>query len=84
MPDKTNVLTTAQVAAAFEVSSRTVTRWADNEDLRSRKIPGGLHGIYLFEQPDVEAFGQALAELAAAPPADTLPLVDEPAGCDAR
>lgn len=86
MPDNNKVLTTAQVAEGFGVSRRTVTRWADNEDLRSRKIPGSRNGIYLFEVADVEAFGAALDELAAAPPADTLPLADVelPAGCDAR
>lgn len=71
MPDET--LTTAQVAAAFQVSPRTITRWADNEDLPSRKIPTGPHGAYLFERPDVDEFARQLRELATAPPADTLP-----------
>jgi hypothetical protein len=84
MPDTTH-LTTSEVAAVFDVSIRTASRWADNGDLTSEKIAGGPHGIYLFKPSDVEAFGAALRELAAAPPRDTLPgLEAEPTPADAQ
>jgi excisionase family DNA binding protein len=90
MPDTNTDLTTTQVAAAFGVSPRTITRWAESKDLPSRKIPTGPHGAYLFERADVDEFARQLRQLAAAPPADTLPGLDVadvdelPAGCDAR
>ncbi len=42
-PDATGdaLLSCGQVAALFRVPPRTVTRWADNDQLHSTRTPGG-------------------------------------------
>lgn len=72
MPDTQHLLGTAEVAAVFGVSTRTIMRWTE-AGLRTQKIPTGPNGAYVFDQADVEEFGRQLRELAAVPPADQLP-----------
>lgn len=59
MSNQTPPLTTAEVAERFEVTAKTVTRWATNGTLpHLTKLPG-LRGPYLFDPKAVEKFAKA-------------------------
>ena len=67
-----DLMTPAEVAAAFHVDPKTVTRWAVAGRLRSVRTPGGhrryfkaeVEALLLGAVPDAEAAEQAAAEAA--------------------
>ena len=48
-------MTTAEVAAALQVSVKTITRWVASERLIPVKRLPGKRGAYLFDPADVSA-----------------------------
>lgn len=61
----TDLITTAQVAAAKGVNPRTVARWVQSGRLPyATKLPGET-GAYLFDPAVVDAFDTEAAEAAA-------------------
>lgn len=48
-------MTTAEVAAALEVSVKTITRWVASERLKPVKRLPGKRGAYLFDPANVAA-----------------------------
>lgn len=82
MPDK--MIGTREASRELRIDKNTLIRWIKQGDAPDWEQLPGPNGAYFISVEKFAAFCAALAELAAAPPADMLPLVDAPAGCDAR
>lgn len=86
MPDTDYIGTKDACRLLGDIHPTTLTRWANDGHIEPVYRGESRNGAFVFRRTDIEKFAADLHELAAAPPADTLPgLEAEPAPAgDAR